>query len=82
MKLNSVKIVPLAALERLGWDEVEEGSQDFFATLHYDNHKGYGEGWMPLFDFECGTKADAYRYMYRNKADAMTAIKNFSEKNA
>jgi hypothetical protein len=57
--LKSVKVVPVA-YSGMGWNEVAEGEQSFFATYLYDNHKGYGEGWMPLYDFQTDTKADAY----------------------
>jgi hypothetical protein len=74
--LKSVKVVPVA-YSGMGWNEVAEGEQSFFATYLYDNHKGYGEGWMPLYDFQTDTKADAYCYMYRNKADAVSATSNY-----
>lgn len=73
-----VKVVPVA-YHGTGWDEVSEGSQDFFATYLYDHHTGYGEGWMPLYDFQTGTKADAFSHMYRSKDAALCAASNFLE---
>jgi hypothetical protein len=77
-KLGSVRVVPLS-YGKTGWDEADEGAQDFFAAHLYDNHKGYGEGWMPLYDFQTGTKADAFGYMYLNKADAVRATDNYTK---
>jgi len=79
--LGSSKVVPIA-YDKTGWDEAEEGSQDFFATYLYDAHKGYGEGWMPLYDFQTDTKADAFGHMYFEKADAVRAIINFRKEQA
>ena len=78
-ELHETRIAPVAYGDT-GFEAVPEGEQDFFSVTVYQNSKGYGLGWFPLYDFESGVTANAFGYMYLSKDRAARAVAQYKEK--